>query len=79
MPNPTSDWVSIGMGDFAGEAAVVSILNDLGQLIWEKRFEAVEDAVLRVNLRQQGAAEGMYTVTVRAGGQVYAKRLVLME
>ncbi|MEQ1745534.1 MAG: T9SS type A sorting domain-containing protein [Saprospiraceae bacterium] len=79
IPNPTSDWVSIGLSDFKGEAAVVAILNDLGQLVWEKRFDAVAETALRVNLRQQGAAEGVYTVSVRAGGEVYTKRLVLTE
>ncbi|MFN0014198.1 MAG: T9SS type A sorting domain-containing protein, partial [Saprospiraceae bacterium] len=79
IPNPTSDWVSIGLSDFKGEAAIVSILNNQGQLVWEKRFDVVEETALRVNLRQQGAAEGVYTVSVRAGGEVYTKRLVLME
>ncbi|MBK9338740.1 MAG: hypothetical protein IPM98_20290, partial [Lewinellaceae bacterium] len=60
LPNPTSDWVSIGLGDFAGAAAVVSITNELGQLIWEKRFEIVEDVVQRVNLRQAGAPSNLF-------------------
>jgi hypothetical protein len=78
-PNPTTDWVSIGLSDFAGEAVVVSIHNELGQLIWEQRIPTVEDAALRVNLRQNGAAAGLYTVSVRSNGQVYTKRLVLIE
>ncbi|MBK9338728.1 MAG: hypothetical protein IPM98_20230 [Lewinellaceae bacterium] len=44
-----------------------------------KRFEIVEDVVQRVNLRQAGAPSGLYTVSVRSGGQVYSKRLVLTE
>jgi len=78
-PNPTTDWVSIGLSDFAGEAVVVSIHNELGQLIWEQRIPAVEDSALRVNLRQSGAAAGLFTVSVRTGGQVYTKRLILVE
>ena len=79
LPNPTNDWVNIGIGDFAEETAVVSIHNNMGQLIWEKRLDIVEDAVLRVNLQQAGAKSGLYTVSVRAGGQIYAKRLIFTE
>lgn len=78
-PNPTTDWVSIGLSDFAGETVVVSIHNELGSLIWEQRIPTVEDSALRVNLRQAGGAAGMYTVSVRSNGQVYTKRLVLIE
>ncbi|MEQ1744487.1 MAG: SdrD B-like domain-containing protein, partial [Saprospiraceae bacterium] len=78
-PNPTSDWVNIGLKDFAGEPVVVLIYNELGQAIWEQRIPAVEESVLRVNLRQAGIAAGLHTVAVRSGGQVYAKRLILME
>jgi hypothetical protein len=79
LPNPTADWVSIGLGDFAGETVVVSIHNELGQLIWEQRIPTVEESLLRVNLRQAGAAAGLHTVSVRASGQVYTKRLILMD
>jgi hypothetical protein len=79
LPNPTADWVSIGLSDFAGETVVVSIYNELGQLIWEQRIPTVEESMLRVNLRQAGAAAGLHTVSVRSNGQVYAKRLILMD
>jgi hypothetical protein len=79
LPNPTADWVSIGLSDFAGETVVVSIHNELGQLIWEQRIPTVEESLLRVNLRQAGAAAGLHTVSVRASGQVYTKRLILMD
>ncbi|MBL7797928.1 MAG: T9SS type A sorting domain-containing protein [Saprospiraceae bacterium] len=78
-PNPTTDRVHIGLGDFAGETVLVSIYSDLGQLIWERKVEAVADMKLPVNLREAGAAAGLYTVSVRGGGQVVSKRLVLVE
>ncbi|MEQ1746228.1 MAG: immunoglobulin-like domain-containing protein, partial [Saprospiraceae bacterium] len=78
-PNPTTDRVLIGLGDFAGETVVVSIYGELGQLIWERKVETVIDMVLPVNLREAGAPAGLYTVSVRGGGQVVSKRLVLME
>jgi hypothetical protein len=78
-PNPTTDRVLIGLGDFAGETVVVSIYGDLGQLIWERKVEAVADLKLPVNLREAGAAAGLYTVSVRGSGQVVSKRLVLVE
>ncbi|MFN0016278.1 MAG: PKD domain-containing protein, partial [Saprospiraceae bacterium] len=78
-PNPTTDRVLIGLGDFAGETVVVSIYSELGQLIWERKVEAVTDMKLPVNLREAGAAAGLYTVSVRGGGQVVSKRLVLVE
>ncbi|MBK9335767.1 MAG: hypothetical protein IPM98_03930 [Lewinellaceae bacterium] len=69
----------IGLGDFAGETVLVSIRNDLGQLIWERRVDVVPDLQLPVNLREAGAAAGLYTVSVRSGGQVVSGRLVLVE
>jgi hypothetical protein len=77
-PNPTTDRVLIGLGDFAGETVVVSIYGDLGQLIWERNVEAVADLKLPVNLREAGAAAGLYTVSVRGSGVVVSKRLVLV-
>ncbi|MBK9338510.1 MAG: HYR domain-containing protein [Lewinellaceae bacterium] len=79
MPNPTTDRVWIDLGDFAGESVLVSIYGDLGQLIWERKVEAVTDLKLPVNLREAGAAAGLYTVSVRSGEQVVSKRLVLVE
>ncbi|MFN0013238.1 MAG: hypothetical protein ACKVU2_01705, partial [Saprospiraceae bacterium] len=75
-PNPTADLVLIGLGDFAGETVVVSIYSDLGRLVWERKVEAVADLKLPVNLREAGAAAGMYTVVLRSGEHTIAKRLV---
>jgi hypothetical protein len=79
LPNPTTDRVWIDLGDFAGETVLVSIQNDLGQRIWERRVDAVPDLQLPVDLREAGAAAGLYTVSVRSGGQVLSGRLVLVE
>jgi hypothetical protein len=78
-PNPTTDRVLIELGDFAGETVVVSIYSDLGRLVWERNVEAVADLKLPVNLREAGAAAGLYTVRVHGDGQVVSKRLILVE
>ncbi|MEQ1745019.1 MAG: HYR domain-containing protein, partial [Saprospiraceae bacterium] len=75
-PNPTTDRVLIGLGDFAGETVVVSIYSDLGRLIWERNVEVVANLKLPVNLREAGAAAGVYTVVLRSGEYTIAKRLV---
>jgi hypothetical protein len=79
QPNPTTDRVLIGLGRFAGERVVVSIHNDMGQLLWERTVEAVPDLLLPVSLRESGASAGLYTVSVRSSNRVVAKRLVLIE
>ncbi len=79
QPNPTTDRVLIGLGSFAGERVVVSIHNDIGQLIWERAVDVVPDLLLPVSLRESGAKAGLYTVSVRSSGRVVAKRLVLIE
>jgi hypothetical protein len=71
--------VLIGLGDFAGETRVVSILRKPGPLIWERMVDSVAAMALPMNLRESGAAAGLYTVSVRGSGQVVSKRLVLLE
>jgi len=79
QPNPTTDRVLIGLGSFAGERVVVSIHNDMGQLIYERAVEATPDLMMPVSLRESGATPGLFTVSVRSSGRVVAKRLVLLE
>jgi hypothetical protein len=78
-PNPTTDRFRLDLTDFAGEAVTISIFSDLGQLVWENRIPAVEDLQLHISLREAGAAAGIYTVSVRSGNGVVAKRVVLVE
>ncbi len=79
QPNPTTDRVLIGLGSFAGERVVVSIHNEMGQLIYERAVEATSDLMIPVSLRKSGATPGLFTVSVRSSGRVVAKRLVLLE
>jgi len=79
QPNPTTDRVSIGLSDFAGESVTVSIVSDLGQLVWEKFIPVVEDLAISVRLREAGASPGIYTVTVRGTNSMVSRRLVLVE
>lgn len=79
QPNPTTDRVWIDLNDFAGEAVTVSIVNDLGRLVWENRIPTVEELRLQVSLREAGAAAGIYTVSVRGPHGISTTRLVLVE
>ncbi len=79
QPNPTTDRVLIGVGSFAGERILVSIHNEIGQIIWERAVDAVPDLMLPVSLREVGAAPGLYTVSIRSSGRTVAKRLALIE
>ncbi|MFN0014218.1 MAG: choice-of-anchor D domain-containing protein [Saprospiraceae bacterium] len=76
QPNPTTDRVWIDLSDFAGETVLISIYGKLGQLIWERKMEAVADMTLPVNLREAGLSAGVYTVVLRSGEHTIAKRLV---
>ncbi|MEQ1745492.1 MAG: T9SS type A sorting domain-containing protein [Saprospiraceae bacterium] len=79
QPNPTTDQVWIDLNDFAGEAVTVSVFDDLGQLIWERRIQGGEEQKLSVSLREAGAAAGIYTVSVRSESGVVTKRVVLVR
>ncbi len=79
LPNPTSDRVWIDLSGFAGEAVTVSIIGDLGQLVWERRIPAVEEVQFSLSLREAGAATGIYTISVHSASRVVARRLVLVE
>ncbi len=78
-PNPTTDHISLDLTDFAGEAVTVSVFSDLGQLVWENKIPAVEDLQVQISLREAGVAAGIYTVSVRSGRGVVAKRVVLIK
>ncbi|MFN0013427.1 MAG: hypothetical protein ACKVU2_02665, partial [Saprospiraceae bacterium] len=79
QPNPTSDKIWIDLSDFAGEAVTVSIVSDLGQLVWEQKIPAVDERKLLVSLRHAGAAAGVYTLSVHGKQAVAAERVVLVE
>ncbi|MFN0015997.1 MAG: HYR domain-containing protein [Saprospiraceae bacterium] len=79
QPNPTTDRVWINLLDFVGESVTIWVTSDLGQLVWEKQIPVVDELSLSVNLREAGAAPGIYTVSVRGVASTVAKRLVLVE
>jgi len=79
QPNPTTDRVLIGLSDFAGESVTITIVGDLGQLVWERYIPAVEDLSLSVSLRESGASTGIYTVRVSSKSGMAVQRLVLVE
>ncbi|MEQ1743798.1 MAG: hypothetical protein ABMA02_00090 [Saprospiraceae bacterium] len=79
QPNPTSDKIWIDLSDFVGEAVTVSIVSDLGQLVWEQKIPVVEERKLLVSLRHAGAAAGIYTLSVYGKQAVAAERVVLVE
>jgi len=79
QPNPTRDKILLNLTDFAGEAVTISILSNLGQLVWERRIPTVEDLNLSVSLREAGAAAGIYTVSVYSASGITAARVVLVE
>ncbi|MEQ1746214.1 MAG: HYR domain-containing protein [Saprospiraceae bacterium] len=78
-PNPTTDRIWLDLSGFANEAVTVSIVSDLGQLIWENRIPAVEELKLQISLHEAGAMLGIYTVSVRSASRVAAARVVLVE
>ncbi|MBK9337922.1 MAG: T9SS type A sorting domain-containing protein [Lewinellaceae bacterium] len=78
-PNPTTDRVWIDLSDFAGQPVTISILSDLGKLVWENRIPVVTDLQMQISLRETGVSAGIYTVRVRSVRWVVAKRVVLVD
>ncbi len=78
-PNPTTDRLWLDLAGYSGEWAVVSVFNELGQLVWERRLASVEAWREQVSLREAGAAPGLYVVSVRTARGVLSRRVVLVE
>ncbi|MEQ1747548.1 MAG: choice-of-anchor D domain-containing protein, partial [Saprospiraceae bacterium] len=78
-PNPTSDRVWVDLSAFADQAVRVSVFDDLGRLVLERRIPVVEELKFSVSLREAGAAAGGYILSVRGASGVAATRVVLVE
>lgn len=74
-PNPTSDILSVALGDYAGQGAVIEVYSMVGQLVNQTKIETLADPVVQLNLVDLHT--GVYTLSVQlSNGEVLTKRFV---
>jgi hypothetical protein len=78
FPNPAVNEVYVGMKSFAGKAAQISILNNLGQVVQNVQFDALPVEKVRLDISSLG--NGIYFVRMAVDGeQDLTKRLVVSK
>jgi hypothetical protein len=76
-PNPTTDWVTLDLGDFAGQQLRLAVYDMLGVLVWEQQPEVLREPSLRLSMRQANLGDGLYTVVLEASGHREVRIIIL--
>ncbi len=76
-PNPAKEEINISLPEGIGNKGVVSILNNLGQVVQSDAYAATNGATLRVNTRSLAA--GVYTVQLTSSNSKYVGRVVIRK
>lgn len=66
FPNPATSLINIGLAEYVGEQATISIVNTLGQTIKTIDIEEVEDRSIMVELNS--FKQGVYLIQVNIDG-----------
>ncbi len=77
-PNPASTVLYVDLADFAGSRGELVIFNDLGQLVWQDKFDEVDPAPLEVNLLDDRFGDGLFLLVFRPSeGKSVSKRFIV--
>ena len=75
-PNPTSEYVHIGINSMFGEQYKLKMTNSLGQNIFSNEGINEQNGVLET-LNVSDLSSGLYFITIQVGGQSITKKLVI--
>ncbi len=73
-PNPSVDFIKLGLISIPGATLDISIYNDLGQKVKNNTYSITDETEFMLDLR--GLSAGMYIVKVRSGDQELTKKII---
>jgi hypothetical protein len=76
-PNPASDYLNIYWKRFLRREVNLLITNVLGQVVYQRQFDEVQDKIFTLDLDRGTFKDGMYQVSVVHKGRAQTKRLVV--
>ncbi len=76
-PNPTSGEALLKVTFREATDARITLLNTVGQVLFETRDQNVREGNYRLDLSDQNG--GLYLVRIVAGGQVHTEKLIKMQ
>jgi hypothetical protein len=74
-PNPTSNTYTVDLRDVNGDQITISIINVMGQTIYQKEFEVVNGEFIQT-FDANDYANGVYTVDITVGNFSIRKKLI---
>lgn len=79
-PNPASFVVYADLHEFTGEAAKLSVMNEIGQIVWTKEINEVTSEEIMINLAGNRFTEGVYLLHMTtATGESVTRRFVVSK
>lgn len=79
-PNPASFVVYADLHEFTGEAAKLSVMNEIGQIVWTKEVNEITSEVVMINLAGNRFTEGVYLLQMTtASGESVTRRFVVSK
>lgn len=77
FPNPTSDYVYLNLGEYAGKSCSISIFNGLSQAVFQSEVVEISEEPVRVDLTN--ITGGVYNVVITMDGEQVNKTFVLQK
>ena len=87
-PNPASADLQVRIENLGETGGDLTVYDAQGRVVWQQRFglerqrfgsETLTNSTLTLDVSGEKFAAGVYFVTLRAGGQVTTKRLVVQR
>ncbi|MCB0522557.1 MAG: T9SS type A sorting domain-containing protein [Saprospiraceae bacterium] len=77
LPNPAGEQVQIYLERYLGKSVDLLLSNTLGQVVFQRHFEKVENGIFLLTLEPGTFKDGIYFVSVVYNGRALTKRLVV--
>ncbi|MCB0526791.1 MAG: T9SS type A sorting domain-containing protein, partial [Saprospiraceae bacterium] len=73
FPNPSSGVVNITVEDYIGKSIELAVYNILGEQVWFKHIETLEQSTINIDLGDSRFANGLYYLNLTADGVSVSK------
>ena len=79
FPNPANQFVNIQYSLLSSSQVTISVVDVLGNVVQESRVSAPSDLVQNHRMRLENLENGLYFVTINAGGSQVVKKIQVVN
>ena len=77
FPNPATNQVNLMLADFLGKEMEITIINNIGQSVYQHHLEKVDSRQFTIN--SSNFTNGFYIVRIKVDGQQIINKKLMIE